>query len=436
MRVESALQCCSALPGICQKALADHFQGLTREYRAELRVRTQAGQWLWIIDQGKIFAHSLRTRERRLLHEGGSDGQVLPTGHLVFGNGAVIYAKRFDPKSLTASGTPTPVLEGVRRAPASGAMILRVAANGTMVYVPGTAGSANEPRALAFVDRQSKISPLPIPSAAFDMPRLSPDGTRIAVVVSQDSQVDIWIQDLPVKSALRRLTFSGNSRFPVWSPDGRQIAFLSSRDGGDAIYVQDADVSGASAEQIVKTAAGEFVTPTAWSGDGWLAVTLGKDGGASLHVLSLADRKMVRVAEGPGTVTTGGVFSPDGKWIAYYSLGGTLTTPLTFVQPFPATNGTKYQVGPGIHPAWAAGGRELLVNAPTPREFVVYRFAATPRVAYSAIGAIDRTQLFAVTVGPRQFDPSADGKQLLVMTSPANTGGFPREMRVVQNWRR
>jgi PAS domain S-box-containing protein len=39
-----------------QKALADHFRGRTEDYRAELRVRTQSGRWLWIFDLGKVFA--------------------------------------------------------------------------------------------------------------------------------------------------------------------------------------------------------------------------------------------------------------------------------------------------------------------------------------------------------------------------------------------
>ena len=39
-----------------QKALADHFQGRTDDYRAELRVRTQSGRWLWVFGLGKVFA--------------------------------------------------------------------------------------------------------------------------------------------------------------------------------------------------------------------------------------------------------------------------------------------------------------------------------------------------------------------------------------------
>ena len=384
-------------------------------------------------DLGKIYAQSLRTGERKLLHEGGSDGQVLPSGHLVFGNGSVMYAMPFDARTLTASGTPTPVLPEVRRSPATGAMMFRVARNGTVIYAPGTATSANEPRTLAYLDRQSKLSPLSMVGAhAFDTPRLSPDGTRIAAAVRDDAQVDIWIQDLRSKSALRRLTFSGSNRWPQWSPDGRQIAFASRQDDGDAIYVQDADVSGGAPQLLFKGGAGETLTPTAWSAGGWLAVTVGKDGRAAVHAFSLADRKLLPVASGPGSVTGSAAFSPDGRWIAYNSFGGPLAAPVVFVEPFPVT-GAKYQLGGGIHPVWASGGRELIVNT-TSQRMAIYSFSASPRVEYSPIAEIDRSQIIAPPVAARQFDAADDGQRLLVVTAATSVAPPAREIRVIQNW--
>ena len=384
------------------------------------------------LDQGKIFAQSLRTGERRLLREGGSDGQVLPTGHLVFGNGNVMYAVPFDAKTLSASGTPVPVLQGVRRSGATGAMMFRVAANGTVIYVPGDAVSAGAPRLLGFVDRHGKASPLSTPANTFDTPRLSPDGSRIAVTVLADTGAEIWIQDLPVKSDLRRLTFGGDNRFAAWSPDGSRIAFQSSRDGGAAIYVQNADVSGSGAELIAKGGPGESLIPTSWSVNDWLAVMVLKEGRSTMHALSMKDRKLVPVASGPGTVTGGGVFSPDGRWLAYSSVGGTTLNPLTFVEPFPGT-GAKYQIGEGNHPVWMTGGRELLVNPRTPN-LALYTFTPGLRVTFALSTQVDRAQSLAINSGPRQYDATPDGKQVLVML-PATISTTPtREIRVVLNW--
>lgn len=53
------------LPGL-QKALAEHFEGLSPEYRAEYRVRNRAGQWRWIFDLGRVFARDERGQPSRM----------------------------------------------------------------------------------------------------------------------------------------------------------------------------------------------------------------------------------------------------------------------------------------------------------------------------------------------------------------------------------
>lgn len=43
-----------------QKGLDDYFQGLLPEYEATFRVRTKSGDWIWILDRGKLFERSER----------------------------------------------------------------------------------------------------------------------------------------------------------------------------------------------------------------------------------------------------------------------------------------------------------------------------------------------------------------------------------------
>jgi len=38
-----------------QKAVADYFQGLVPEYESEFRALTKSGEWIWILDRGKVF---------------------------------------------------------------------------------------------------------------------------------------------------------------------------------------------------------------------------------------------------------------------------------------------------------------------------------------------------------------------------------------------
>jgi len=382
-------------------------------------------------DKGKIVAQSLRTSERKVLHDGGGDGQVLPTGHLVFGVSGVIYAVKLDLKTLTASGPPVPILQGVRRSGATGAMMFRVASNGTLVYYPGSASTSTTPRSLGLMDRSGKSVALNIPNDAYDTPRFSPDGKRFAVVITTESDADIWIQDYPVKTSRRRLTFGGRNRLPVWSPDSTQIAFQSNREGDDAVYVQPADVSGAAADRLAKVD-GSALTPTSWSRDGWLAITKQRADESSVHVLSLKERKLVPFGpEGAGVRRFGAVFNADGRWMTYQELGLS-GPPRVFIAPFPATTAT-YQIGTGIHPVWTPDGKQLIVNAVQAASLMRYDVSTTPRVLFAEAGRIERGQAFFPPVGPRQFDVSRDG-QLLVILPTTETTVPDRELYVVLNW--
>ena len=75
--------------------------------------------------------------------------------------------------------------------------------------------------------------------------RLSPDGGRLAFVVSEPrdtgSVSHVWLADVR-SGEVHQATFSAKSeRAPQWSPDGRTLAFLSSRGGEMQLYVQPVD---------------------------------------------------------------------------------------------------------------------------------------------------------------------------------------------------
>lgn len=100
-------------------------------------------------------------------------------------------------------------------------------------------------------------------------PQLSPDGTRIAFVVTVMDKAanrglsDIWI--VPVKGGEpRRLTSSpASDTTPRWSPDGRTIAFISTRSGSPQVWT--IDPNGGEAVQLTRLstgAAGVVWSPT------------------------------------------------------------------------------------------------------------------------------------------------------------------------------
>ncbi len=380
-------------------------------------------------DKGRVIAFSPTSGERKVVIDGGSDAQYVSTGHLLYAVGGAVYAVPFDIAALALRGPATAVIQGVRRSTVTGAAQFDVSRNGTLAYVPGPLSLAVTDRRLGFLDRSGATAVVDVPPGGYETPRLAPDGTRIALGNLGESTADIWIYDLSGSSALRRLTFGGRNRFPVWSPDGRQVVFQSDRDGDAGLFVQSADGSGTAA-RLTTPAPGTLHVPDSWSPDGrWLLLTSVTQR-PELSILSLADRTIRSLAgSSGGSGRIGGVFSPDGRWIAYYEIPrfGDL---VVFVEPFPAT-GAKHQIRAGIHPVWATDGRELFTT-PSQPEFVSFRITAEPVFTFREGDRISREGVVGSTpTGVRNYEVMPDGKRLLVVLGGT---GEAREVRVVLNW--
>ncbi len=98
-------------------------------------------------------------------------------------------------------------------------------------------------------------------------PEISPDGHRIAVNISTQVSMNIWLLDAVRKV---RLTFdAGVDDFPIWSPDGGGILFRSNRDGSRKLYLK--STSAAGPEELVFDSP-DSKTPTDWSPDGRFSV--------------------------------------------------------------------------------------------------------------------------------------------------------------------
>jgi PAS domain S-box-containing protein len=50
-----------------ERTLAEHFRGLTPEYEMEHRARTKSGDWIWVLDRGRVFARDADGRRTRLV---------------------------------------------------------------------------------------------------------------------------------------------------------------------------------------------------------------------------------------------------------------------------------------------------------------------------------------------------------------------------------
>jgi eukaryotic-like serine/threonine-protein kinase len=165
----------------------------------------------------QVVVQSLTSGERKTLVEGGSDARYLASGHLVFAVSGSLFAMAFDPTAQATSGDRIPILSGVRRSSPHGAAHFSVSRNGTLVYVPGPANATAALRSLRISDRSGDTRRLKLDPQNYAHPRVSTDGSRVAVVIEEDDDADISIYELAETSALRRLTTEGRNRFPVWS---------------------------------------------------------------------------------------------------------------------------------------------------------------------------------------------------------------------------
>jgi eukaryotic-like serine/threonine-protein kinase len=268
----------------------------------------------------RIAVQSLRSGDRKVLVEGGSDARYLPTGHILYAIGGVAFAVPFDLRRLEVTGAAVPVLEGVMRTAvatvATGSVQLGLSTAGALVYLPGPASTSPEARSnLALVERSGSLSLLKLPPGFYERPRASPDGRQVAYSTDDGTSSNVWVYDLSGERAPRQLTFAGKrNRFPIWSPDGRLIAFQSNSEGDAGIFIQRSDGS-SGPQRLTTPEAGMEHTPESWSHDGRQLLFTGlKSGDNSLWVLSLDDRRISSVADFHSPRLISPSFSPDGKW--------------------------------------------------------------------------------------------------------------------------
>ena len=381
-------------------------------------------------DKAQLVAESLKTRERKIVVDVGSDGRYLPTGHLIYMLGGTLFAVPFDVRRLQVTGEPTPVIEGVRRATAVTAASTHMSLSnaGSLVYLPGPVTTSSG-QAIGLFDRKGSSQLLKLAPGPYSLPRISPDGTRVAFEI----EGNIGIYDLAGTSAIRRITFDGRSHVPIWSADSERVAFQSEREGDKGIWWQRADGTGAP-ERLTKPEPGTSHFAESWmpNGDRFL-FSVTKGSAMSLWVFSLQDRQAT--AFGHVTSTTAlfpqSAFSPDGKWVAYSSSteGG------IFVQPFPPT-GAKFEIhhNNGGHSVWSPDGKEI-VYVPGGGQFVAVNVMTQPAFAVSDPVAVPRPFPLPGPASPRGYDVGKDGRFIAVIaagTSPADRDNL--QIEVVLNW--
>jgi eukaryotic-like serine/threonine-protein kinase len=268
----------------------------------------------------------------------------------------------FDASAGTVSGSATVLANVIGYQPSTFWTAFTVAQNGTLLYSTSV-GAAQS--ALTWMDRSGKELGRIGDPAIMDNPTLSPDGTRVAVDISDQkaNNVDIWIEST---------TGAGNARFTfdpaeevvgVWSRDGSMLAYRSDADGS-GLYLKPA--TGLERERkrfTIPPSSMDDIIPNSWSlDDRQILFTRQGPSGKHLELLPVAGGEPTRFLTSKGSETNGQI-SPDGKWVAYASEESGAWE--IYVTSFPGAAG-KWQVsrGGGTEPRWRGDGKEIFYIAP------------------------------------------------------------------------
>jgi eukaryotic-like serine/threonine-protein kinase len=383
----------------------------------------------------RIVAQTVASSEPpRVLIESGMEGRYLPTGYLAYVSRGVLFAVPFNARQMKTAGVAVPLAQGVRSQ--GGTAQYAISGTGSLAYVPGTEAGIGGEQNLGMIDRNGKVDFVKLPSAAYIYPRLSPDGSQLAVEIDNGNEANIWIYELSGASQLRRLTFGGRNRVPAWSADGQRLAFQSNREGDLAIFSQRADGAG-SAERLTTPEKDATHVPESWSSKGDLLFTATKGAEARLWTYSTRDRTSqpfdaVRSSRQP----TNAAFSSNGLWVAYQS--NEAGAPAIYVQPFPP-NGSRFQASlvssqdDPHHPLWSRDGTELFYVA-GPNRFVATRVTERSGLSFSNPVPI-QTGIWKNTFGGpstiRNYDVSVDGKRFVgVIASGVTDAGTPHTPQI------
>jgi Tol biopolymer transport system component len=305
--------------------------------------------------QFETIAYNLETRERRVIVKNGP-ASYLATGHLMYGlDQDAVFVAPFDAvrAELTGSETRIPLLT-------QNAFVRDVSLNGTLAFVRILPDVLRRP---VWVARDGSPTPLPLEPGSYRFPRLSPDGSGLALTrgdVRQEAS-DIWVYDVD-GSATMRLTYDGQSTTPVWTSDGARLAYSGVFGKGPSrLFTKNADGSGS--PQALSEGAIRF--PYAWFDRSTkLLFAELRDGRLDVGMVDTASRSGDRaLLTSPANETRPDV-SPDGRWLAYTS--NESSRDQIYVRPMADLESGKWQVSTdgGHSPIWLSGGRELVYRAP------------------------------------------------------------------------
>jgi Tol biopolymer transport system component len=367
-----------------------------------------------------IYASSLDGKEMNLVQLCHSSFGI-DSKHLFFADEERhLVSAPFDNDKAVVTGNSGQIANAVGFQPSTYWVALTVSQNGTLIYNTSTGATLS---LLTWMDRTGKeVGRVGEPGVQCN-PTLSPDGSRVAVDISDQkaNNVDIWLENV---------TGAGSSRFTfapaeevvgVWSRDGSKLAYRTAGGGSGVAGLLLKAANGLEREKIAfnfntsdKISTSDDIVPNSWTLDNQRILSTHQTvAGNHLELVSADGTASTPFLPGTGNQGNGQI-SPDGKWVAYASdESGNWEI---YVTTFPSAVG-KWQVsrGGGTEPRWRGDGKEIFYLGPTGTMTAVpvstlgtfSTGTPTPLFQFHGRAAISSTDVFS-------YDVAKDGKRFLV----------------------
>ncbi|MGE5833618.1 MAG: protein kinase domain-containing protein [Acidobacteriota bacterium] len=382
------------------------------------------------VDSYTIEVLRLADGHRTELIRGGQSPRYLAssdgTGYLVYVNKATLFAIRFDLATLETRGTAVKLLDDVAYGVQMNAGLFAISRAGTLIYRKDRSAAAAL-TTMQWISASDEVTstkaPLRPTPGAYQMPRLSPDGTRIAYVISEGAnQYDIWVFDLQ-RDVPRRLTAGGVNLSPVWSPNGQYIVFEKIGQGLFQARTDDASQPQALMPRSVPQ------LPWSFTPDGKQLAYFEK---VQIWTVALEDQGGQLKAGTPEQFIKSTSndqspsFSPDGRWLAYQSTQSGKNEVYVRAFPAPATSsGGQRQVSNngGVLPHWSRTG--LVYQSGDQLMTVSYTVKDTTFIA-------DKPRVWIASLsGATGWDLARDGKRVVALIPESTAKAPPPEHEIV-----